>query len=63
VTLTKFFGTEDWISCNTEEDYLELYERQIKHFKDYVIPIKVTGPKGFYYYIIVAVRKTSGMQG
>jgi len=62
-TLTKFFGTKDWESCNTEEDYLELYERQIKLFKDYVIPIKVTGPKGFYYYIIVAIRKTSGMQG
>ena len=62
-TLTKFFGTQDWASCNTDEDYLKLYERQIRLFKDYVIPIKVTGPKGFYYYIIVAVRKTSGMQG
>jgi len=62
-TLTKFFGTQDWGSCNSGEDYLELYKRQIKQFKDYVIPIKVTGPKGFYYYIIVAVRKTSGMQG
>jgi three-Cys-motif partner protein len=62
-TLTKFFGTSDWSSYGTEEDYLELYKKQIGSFKDYVIPIKVSGPKGFYYYIIVAVRKTSGMQG
>jgi len=62
-TLTKYFGTDKWSNCCTDEDFLELYEKQIRRFKEYVIPIKVRGPKGFYYYIIVAVRKTGGTQG
>lgn len=61
-TLTKFFGTEKWALCNTEEEYLELYRSQIEQHKDYTIPIKVQGPGGFHYYIIVAVRKTGGAQ-
>lgn len=62
-TLTRYFGTKKWSNCYTDEDFLLLYEKQIKRFKEYVIPIKVKGPKGFYYYIIVAVRKTRGTQG
>lgn len=61
-TLTNFFGTEEWTSYQSEEEYNELYIRQITRHKDYAIPIKVRGPRGFHYYIIVAVRKTSGTQ-
>jgi three-Cys-motif partner protein len=62
-TLTRFFGTPDWQSCRVENDYLALYVAQIQKYKDVVIPIKVKGAHGFYYYVIVAVKKTRGSQG
>jgi three-Cys-motif partner protein len=62
-TLTRFFGTSDWQSCRDENDYLTLYAAQIQKYKDKVIPIKVKGAHGYYYYVIVAVKKTRGAQG
>ncbi len=62
-TLTNFFGTEEWASCKSDKEYMDLYRRQIGEYKDYTIPIRVQGPRGFHYYIIVAVRRTSGNQG
>lgn len=62
-TLDKFFGTDKWKECKDDMDYLRLYEDQIRQHKDYTLHIKVKGPGGFYYYIIIAVRKTGGTQG
>lgn len=61
-TLDSYFGTDKWRECKDDSDYLELYEGQIKKYKDYTIHIKVQGPGSFYYFIIVAIRKTSGTQ-
>lgn len=62
-TLNKFFGTKDWQSCRSQEDYLHTYITQIKRYKDYAIPIKIQGPTNYHYYLIVAVKKTKGSQG
>ena len=61
-TLTKFFGTDSWKECKDPNDYLDLYLQQIKKYKEIAIPIKVQGVGGFYYYIIVAIRRTKGNQ-
>lgn len=62
-TLTEFFGTDDWQNCKTYEEYLHLYMAQVRKHKDLVFPIRIQGRGGYYYYLIVAVRKTKGDQG
>lgn len=61
--LTRFFGTEDWKTRTTDQQYLDLYLSQIARHKEITIPIRVCGSESYYYYIIVAVRKTKGSQG
>lgn|GEM_PF-1035010 len=61
-TLTEFFGTDAWKKCRTNGEFLELYMSQIRQFKDVVIPIKIQGRGGYYYHLIVAVKKTKGPQ-
>lgn len=60
--LQRFFGTDEWKTCKNEEELFKLYLERIKEHREIVIPIKVTSPHRFYYYIIVAVRKTKGSQ-
>ncbi|MEM3907069.1 MAG: three-Cys-motif partner protein TcmP [Nitrososphaerota archaeon] len=60
--LQRFFGTDEWKSCKDEEELFELYLERIRQYREIVIPIKVTSPYRFYYYIVVAVRKTRGSQ-
>jgi three-Cys-motif partner protein len=62
-TLSRFFGTAEWQSCTSSEDYLNLYVQQIKKYKDFTIPIKIQGLGNYHYYLIVAVKKTKGTQG
>ncbi|UVS70066.1 three-Cys-motif partner protein TcmP [Nitrososphaera viennensis] len=61
-TLTDFFGTNAWQQCRTNGEFLELYMSQIRQHKDVVIPIKIQGRGGYYYHLIVAVKKTRGPQ-
>jgi len=61
--LTRFFGTTEWENCVGEQDLFELYLSQIQNCKEKIIPIKVAKSGSFYYYIIVAVKKTGGHQG
>lgn len=60
--LQRFFGTDEWRACRNEEELFKLYLERIRKHREIVIPIKVTSPYRFYYYIIVAVRKTKGSQ-
>lgn len=62
-TLTDFFGTEDWRHCKTYEDFLHLYMAQVRKHKDIVFSIRIQGRLDYHYYLIVAIRKTSGDQG
>jgi three-Cys-motif partner protein len=61
-TLTDFFGTDAWQRCRTNGEFLELYMSQIRQYKDVVLPIKIQGRGGYYYHLIVAVKKTRGPQ-
>lgn len=61
-TMNRFYGTSDWQSCRHPKQYLECYLSKIGKHKDRIIPIRVRGEGGFYYYVIVAVRQTSGAQ-
>jgi len=59
--LTDFFGTDEWKNLkHTDEDYLQLYLKQIHKYKDYAIETRVRGKGGFFYYMILAVKKTKG---
>lgn len=60
--LQRFFGTDEWKSCKNEEELFKLYLERIREHREIAIPIKVTSPHRFYYYIVVAVRKTKGSQ-
>jgi len=60
-TLTEFFGTTKWQKLEeNEQEFLELYKQKIMQYKQVVESIKVQGKSTFYYYIIVATRKTRG---
>jgi three-Cys-motif partner protein len=61
-TLDDFFGTGNWRECNGDIDYLELYEEQLRKYKDYTFHIRIQGPKSFYYHLVFAVKKTKGTQ-
>jgi len=62
-TLTDFFGTDAWRACDTYEDCLELYMSQVRKHKDIVFSIRIQGRQAYHYYLIVAIKKTSGDQG
>ena len=61
-TLQRFFGTDEWKACENEDALFELYLEKIREHREVTIPIKVKSPYRFYYYMIVAVRKTRGSQ-
>jgi len=61
-SLNDFFGSDRWKGCQTEEDLLRLYVQGLEMHREVVIPIKVQSPEAFYYYIIIAVRRTAGSQ-
>lgn len=62
-SLNLYFGGPGWKTCQNDDELFQEYCDRIEHHKEIVIPIKVKGPRGFYYYIIVAVRRTGGDQG
>ncbi len=61
-SLNRYFGGSLWKDCNTDDEYFQLYLSKIRQHKEVVVPIRVKGSGGFYYYIIVAVRRTGGEQ-
>jgi three-Cys-motif partner protein len=61
-SLNRYFGGNQWKDCGTDEELFQLYLSKIRLHKEVVIPIRVKGSGGFYYYIIVAVRRTGGEQ-
>jgi three-Cys-motif partner protein len=61
--LNNYFGSDAWKACSNDNELLGLYVQNVKRYREVVIPIRVQGPEAFYYYIIVAVRKTGGGQG
>jgi len=62
--MTEFFGTEDWRNVpRTDEAFLNLYVSQIHKYKDIVVAAKVRGQGGYFYHMIVVVKKTKGAQG
>lgn len=62
-SLNDFFGSDKWKAYSNDEELLGLYVENLRKHREVVIPIKVQSPEAFYYYIIIAVRKTSGSQG
>jgi len=61
-SLNRYFGGNQWKGCSTDDELFQLYLSKIKQHKEVAIPIRVRGSGGFYYYIIVAVRRTGGEQ-
>lgn len=63
--LTKFYGTEDWkkLGKYSDDGFFNVYLDQVRSCKDIVVPTKVRGEGGFFYYMLVAVKKTGGDQG
>jgi len=60
-TLDRFFGTAEWQNIEyDDEKYFKLYIGRIKNIKDVVEFIKVRGKGNYFYYIILATRKTKG---
>jgi three-Cys-motif partner protein len=60
-TLDRFFGTTEWQEIEyDDEKYFKLYIGRIKNIKDVVEFIKVRGKGNYFYYIILATRKTKG---
>ena len=58
-TLDKFFGTAEWQNLKyDDEEYFKLYIERIKTIKDVVEFIKVRGKGNYFYYIVLATRKT-----
>lgn len=62
-SLDNFFGSDAWMGCSNDDELLGLYVKNLKQYREVVIPIKVQSPEAFHYYIIIAVRKTGGSQG
>lgn len=64
--LTRFFGTDRWKECETEDEFVELYMDRLERRSDcnrLTKEIKIeSSHKGgrFYYYVIYATRATSG---
>lgn len=65
--IEEFFGEKigETISEDSSSNYLfELYQSNIRKYKEITLPIKVEGLGGGYsYYMIFTTRKTSGEQG
>jgi three-Cys-motif partner protein len=61
-SLNLYFGGDEWKKCNGDDELFQLYLQKIEQHKEVVIPIRVKGPGGFYYFVIVAVRRTKGAQ-
>ena len=57
--LDEFFGTDEWRNASSEKDLLNTYLNQIRKTGRVVETIRVNGGDMFYYYIILAVRRTS----
>ena len=59
--LDQFFGTNDWRNIGYDDErYLNLYIKKIKKFKEIVEYIKVSGKGSYFYYILLATKKTRG---
>ncbi len=60
--LNLYFGSDVWKDCENDGQLFQSYLINIQQHKEVVIPIRVNGVGGFYYYIIFAVKRTKGAQ-